>query len=68
MENSNQKEKEKLYSELYRLDDELEKLNSKQDMYDPDEEEDEFWSVQDEIDDVKSQINLVYYELSTLND
>lgn len=68
MENSNQKEKEKLYSELYRLEDELEKLNSKQDMYDPDEEEDEFWSVQDEIDDVESQINLVYYELSTLND
>nr|DAY09625.1 MAG TPA: hypothetical protein [Caudoviricetes sp.] len=68
MENLNQKEKEKLYSELYRLEDELEKLNSKQDMYDPDEEEDEFWSVQDEIDDVESQINLVYYELSTLND
>ena len=39
MENSNQKTQE-LYSELYRLDDELEKLNSKQDMYDPDEEED----------------------------
>lgn len=37
-------------------------------MYNPDEEEDEFWSVQDEIDDVESQINLVYYELSTLND
>ena len=68
MENLNQKEKEKLYSELYRLEDELEKLNSKQDMYDPDEEENEFWSVQDEIDDVESQINLVYYELSTLND
>ena len=68
MENLNQKEKEKLYSELYRLEDELEKVNSKQDMYDPDEEEDEFWSVQDEIDDVESQINLVYYELSTLND
>lgn len=50
MENLNQKTQE-LYSELYQLEDRLAELEFEQDMFDSND--DEFWYIQEEIDNVQ---------------
>lgn len=61
MENLNQKTQE-LYSELYKLEDRLTELEFEQDMFDS-EEDDEYWYIQEEIDEVQQQINTIHNEL-----
>lgn len=60
MELSNQKTQE-LYSELYCLEDRLAELEFEQDMFDSND--DEFWYIQEEIDNVQQQINTIQNEL-----
>ena len=66
MEKSNQKTQGELYSELYQLDDKLTDLEFKQGMYDP-EEDDEYWHIQEDIDDVNYKINEINDLLKELN-
>lgn len=61
MENLNQKTQE-LYSELYKLEDRLTELEFEQGMFDS-EEDDEYWYIQEEIDEVQQQINTIHNEL-----
>ena len=60
MENLNQKTQE-LYSELYCLEDRLAELEFEQYMFDSND--DEFWYIQEEIDNVQQQINTIQNEL-----
>lgn len=60
MENLNQKTQEQ-YSELYQLEDRLVELEFEQDMFDSND--DEFWYIQEEIDNVQQQINTIHNEL-----
>lgn len=60
MEKLNQKTQE-LYSELYQLEDRLAELEFEQDMFDSNDNE--FWYIQEEIDNVQQQINTIHNEL-----